>query len=138
MLRVAQGLAVFYGIASLAFPVLRAEQFMNAGLTTVAARMGPELFLFGVPLALSLLLGTLAGLLMLRRRPDRAEAQRAIGFVIGAPFMASGIVLPPELAPVVTSVGVFRPSRFRDEAEINRPAKPADSVENDPPPPRLW
>ncbi len=106
-LRIAQGLAVFYGLAALAFPALRAEHFMNAGFSTVLTRMGPALYLFGLPLALSLALGIAAGLLMLRRRPDRAEAQRALAFVIAAPFMAAGIVLPTDLAPVVTSLGLL-------------------------------
>ena len=106
-LRIAQGLAVFYGVTSIAFPVLRAERFLNVGVSTVLKNMGPELYLFGLPLVLSLLLGTAAGLLMLRRRPDRAEAQRALAFVIGAPFMASGIVLPADIAPVTTALGLL-------------------------------
>jgi adenylate cyclase len=106
-LRVAQGLAIFYCVAAIAAPELRAEQFLNAGLTAILRRMGPELFLFGMPLALSLLLGIAAGLLMLRRRPDRAESQRAIAFVIAAPFMASGMVLPPDIAPLTTTLGLL-------------------------------
>src|SRR6185503_14038209 len=44
---------------------------------------------------------------MLRRRPDRAEAVRLLAFAIGAPFMASGVVLPPTIAPVATSIGLL-------------------------------
>ena len=106
MLRVAQGLAVLYAVLSLTFPRLRAEHFGN-----LAHRQGEgfhaAFYLFMAPLAVSLLLGTLSGLLMLNRRPDRAEALRGIAFLIGAPFMASGMVLPIHLAPVSTAIGLL-------------------------------
>ena len=44
---------------------------------------------------------------MLRRRPDRAEALRLIAFAIAAPFMASGVVLPNNMAPVSTAIGLL-------------------------------
>ncbi|HEY5636681.1 MAG TPA: adenylate/guanylate cyclase domain-containing protein, partial [Burkholderiales bacterium] len=45
--------------------------------------------------------------LMLNRRPDRAESIRLVSFAIAAPFMASGLVLPIEMAPVTTAVGLL-------------------------------
>ena len=107
LLRVAQGLAVFYGLASLGFPTLRSEQFVNAGLGEVFQRNAPEFWLFALPLSVSLALGIFSGLLMLRRRPDRAEAVRLIAFAAAAPFMASGIVLPQEVSPIPTTVGLL-------------------------------
>ena len=107
LLRVAQGLAVFYGLASLGFPTLRSEQFVNAGLGEVFQRNGPEFWLFALPLSVSLALGIFSGLLMLRRRPDRAEAVRLIAFAAAAPFMASGVVLPANVAPVVMAIGLL-------------------------------
>lgn len=105
LLRIAQALAVLYGIAALAFPKLRSDHFVNAGLLEVFH--GPEFWLFALPLTLSLLLGSFVGLLTLRRRPDRAEAVRLLAFVAAAPFMASGVVLPPTVAPVVTAIGLL-------------------------------
>jgi class 3 adenylate cyclase len=67
----------------------------------------PEFWLFALPLTISLALSLFSGLLMLRRRPDRAESQRLLAFAIAAPFMASGIVLPNNLAPVSTAVGLL-------------------------------
>jgi len=67
----------------------------------------PAFYVFAVPLAVSLLLATVSGALMLRRRPDRAEALRGLAFLIGAPFMASGLILPLHLAPVSTAVGLL-------------------------------
>ncbi len=107
MLRVAQGLAVFYGLASLAFPKLRSDHFVNAGLHEVFGGGEPEFWLFALPLSLSLALGIFSGLLMLRRRPDRAEAVRLLAFAVAAPFMASGVVLPANVAPMAMSIGLL-------------------------------
>ena len=107
LLRIAQGLALFFFLASLAFPKIRFEQFIGAGLREVVMRGEPEFYLFTVPLVLSLVLAIFSGLLMLRRRPDRAESLRLIAFVLGAPFMASGLVLPGNMAPVATAIGLL-------------------------------
>ena len=107
LLRVAQVLAGFYGVASLAFPELRVNHFINAGMAEVFRRGEPEFWLFALPLTLSLVFGLFPGLLMLRRRPDRAEAVRLLAFAIGAPFMASGVVIPPTIAPVATAIGLL-------------------------------
>lgn len=107
LLRLAQLLAAFYGVASLAFPELRVNHFINAGFAEVFERGQPEFWLFALPLTLSLVFGLFPGLLMLRRRPDRAEAVRLLAFAFGAPFMASGVVLPPTIAPVATAIGLL-------------------------------
>ena len=106
MLRIAQGLAIFYGVVSLLFPVLRVEHFLNL-LRNPNESLHATFYLFAVPLALSLLLGTASGLLMLNRRPDRAEAMRGLAFLVGAPFMASGLVLPLHAAAVSTAIGLL-------------------------------
>ncbi|MCC6211034.1 MAG: adenylate/guanylate cyclase domain-containing protein [Burkholderiales bacterium] len=107
LLRVAQGLVVFYAIAAFAFPRLRVEKFINAGLHEVFMAAEPEFWLFALPLTLALALALFSGTLMLRRRPDRAESMRLIAFAIAAPFMASGVVLPGNVAPVTTAVGLL-------------------------------
>ena len=107
LLRIAQGLVVFYVLMALAFPDLRVEKFLNAGFREVFERGSPEFLLFALPLTISLLLSLFSGLLMLRRRPDRAEALRLLAFAIAAPFMASGVVLPNTMAPVSTAIGLL-------------------------------
>jgi len=107
LLRIAQALAVFYALASLVYPKLRVEKFLNAGFHEVFERGTPEFWLFALPLTLSLALSLFSGLLMLRRRPDRAEALRLIAFAIAAPFMASGMVVPNNIAPVTTAIGLL-------------------------------
>ena len=105
-LRVAQGLAAFYGVTSLAFPALRSEHFagLRAGSIDI---LEPGFWLFVVPLGVSLALGITATLFTLNRRPDRAEALRLKAFVIAAPFMASGMMLPLELAPLSMAIGLL-------------------------------
>ncbi len=106
LLRISQGLVVVYIVCALAFPKLRAEHFINL-MRDPGTSLHPSFFLFAVPLAISLLLATVSGLLMLNRRPDRAEALRGLAFLIGAPFMASGLVLPLHLAPLSTAIGLL-------------------------------
>jgi class 3 adenylate cyclase len=107
LLRVAQFLAAAYGLAALVFPAERAEHFTGALLVPAGEARSWWFTFFLAPLAVSLLLGAFSGLLMLNRRPDRAEAIRVIAFVIAAPFMASGMVLPAHLAPVGTAIGLI-------------------------------
>ena len=106
LLRTAQGLAAFYGVASLLWPKQRSEHFINL-MRNASDQVHPLFFVFAGPLVLGLFLGTVSGTLMLRRRPDRAEALRGIAFLIGAPFMASGLILPLHLAPVSTAFGLL-------------------------------
>ena len=105
-LRVAQGLAVFYGVVSLLWPELRAEHFVNLRLNP-GERLHPAFWLFAAPLGISLVLGIAAGLFTLNRRPDRAEALRLQAFAVAAPFMASGMVLPVNVAPLPTAIGLL-------------------------------
>ena len=106
MLRVAQALAAFYGLLALLFPRLHFNEFSNV-FRDASDAIHPAFFLFATPLALGLLLLMGSGLLLLNRRPDKAEALRGIAFLVGAPFMASGILLPMNLAPLATAIGLL-------------------------------
>jgi class 3 adenylate cyclase len=107
LLRIAQALTVVYVLAALAFPEVRVERFLNAGFREVFMAREPEFWLFALPLTISLALALFSGLMMLRRRPDRAESLRLIAFAVAAPFMASGMVLPNNVAPVATAIGLL-------------------------------
>jgi adenylate cyclase len=107
LLRLAQALALFYLAAAFVFPRMRVENFMGAGFREVFMVREPEFWLFALPLTLGLALSLFSGLLMLKRRPDRAEARRLVAFAISAPFMASGVILPPAIAAVSTAVGLL-------------------------------
>ena len=107
LLRVAQGLAIFYGVMALAFPRMRVEKFLGAGFREVFMVNETEFWLFALPLTLSLALGLFSGLLMLRRKPDLAEARRLVAFAIAAPFLASGVILPPSMAAISAALGLL-------------------------------
>jgi len=107
LLRIAQALVLFYIAMALAFPVMRVEKFLGAGFREVFMTREPEFWIFAMPLTVSLALGLFSTLLMLNRRPDRAEVTRLIAFAVAAPFMASGVVLPNNLAPVSTAIGLL-------------------------------
>lgn len=103
-LRVAQALAVAYGILALCFPRLRAYEFSGS---LSGSGLGPGFYLFAVPLGVSLVLGIASGIMTLNRRPDIAERQRLVAFLAASPVMAAGMVLPANLAPVMTSLGML-------------------------------
>ncbi len=107
LLRVAQGLALFYCLMAFAFPRMRVDNFLNAGFHEAFMVAQVEFWIFALPLTIGLVLAIFSGLLMLRRRPDRAEGRRLISFALAAPFMASGMVLPVDLAPVSTTIGLL-------------------------------
>jgi len=107
LLRIAQALVLYYCLMALIFPVMRVERFLNAGFHEVFMAAEPEFWLFALPLTISLALALFSGLLMLRRRPDRAESLRLLAFAAAAPFMASGVVLPNNVAPVTTAIGLL-------------------------------
>ncbi len=106
LLRIAQILALFYGAASVAFPELRVRWFFGV-FVEGGAMTHTGFWVFAVPLELSLVLAGISGLMLFNRRPDRSESLRLIAFLVGAPFMASGLVLPFTLAPIGTAIGLL-------------------------------
>jgi adenylate cyclase len=103
---VAQGLVVVYAVLALLYPEMRVRDFLG-GLFSEGGMMGRGFLLFAVPLETSLFLAGGSILLCLNRRPDPAERVRLIAFIIGIPFIASGLVLPFAVAPVATVLGLL-------------------------------
>ena len=106
LLRAAQGLAMFYGLIAIVFPQLRAEHFGNLSLAP-GEKLDTAFWLFSTPLMMSLLLGIVATLFTLNRRPDRAEARRLVAFAIAAPIMGTTFIVPPHVAPLAGAVGLL-------------------------------
>ena len=107
LLRVAQGLAILYGVLACVFPTQREAHFAGDLLLEAGTPRQWWFHLFFAPLGISLALATFSGLLLLKRRPDKAEGLRVVAFLLGAPFMASGMVLPQALAPIPTTIGML-------------------------------
>jgi class 3 adenylate cyclase len=105
LLRVAQALALAYGVLALVLPFQRIAEFNGVGLSAHGLR--PGFFLFAVPLLLSLVAGIFAGLMTLNRKPDVAERKRLVAFAAAAPFMASSMILPVQFAPVAGAFGLL-------------------------------
>jgi class 3 adenylate cyclase/uncharacterized membrane protein YjfL (UPF0719 family) len=103
---VAHGLVVVYAALSLMYPELRVREFLG-GLFSEGLMMSRGFLLFALPLEISLLLAGASMLLCLNRRPDRAERVRLVAFIIGIPFIASGLVLPFTVAPLATVLGLL-------------------------------
>ena len=106
LLRIAQGLALLYGLLVIAMPTQHATHFGNLVLFP-GEHVHWSFWLFFTPLALAILAGTAGTLFTLFRRPDKAEVRRLLAFAIGAPIMATGIILPPTIAPLSTAVGLL-------------------------------
>ncbi|MBL8376572.1 MAG: adenylate/guanylate cyclase domain-containing protein [Burkholderiales bacterium] len=106
LIRFAQGFAVLHALLALALPVEHALYFANLEALRFEAHQ-KEFYLFAVPLGLCVLCASASALLMLNRRPDRAEAVRGVSFILGAPFLAASIFLPVNLAPVSGITGLM-------------------------------
>jgi adenylate cyclase len=104
VLRVGQAAAVFYGLASVLWPELRAEQFIRAG-EQPRLFLKPGFWLFFAPVLLAMLSGLMSTLLLLNRRPDRAEAIRVIAMAASTPFLVAGFVLPLNAAALSAGIG---------------------------------
>jgi len=83
-LRVAQALALVYGLLWIAFPQ-KHDALLNGRTATL------DYWLFGVPLFSSLLLSIIP---IIRSRLDRAEAIRLEALGLAVPFLMSGLLLP--------------------------------------------
>jgi adenylate cyclase len=92
-LRLGQLSGLVYGAFSLLWPQLRLQAFIRAA-------DHPELFLsadfwlFMAPIALAMFAGLAGILLLLNRRPDRAEAIRVVAMALATPLFVAGFVLP--------------------------------------------
>jgi adenylate cyclase len=107
LVRVAQLLAGIYWVLALAFPRERSQYFIGDLFSATREKSPLWFWTFAVPLIVSLALGIFSGVLLFNRRPDRAESTRMLAFLASAPFMVSGIVLPPAVAPLGTAIGLL-------------------------------
>ncbi len=103
-LRVGQAAGLLYALLSIAFPRIRSDDFLFA-LNSSERLSRPGFWLFATPILLSTLTGLVAIVLMLNRRPDRAERIRVLALVVATPFLLSGFVLRVEYGPLAEMIG---------------------------------
>ncbi len=106
LIRMAQGLMILGGLMALILPVEHSLYFANV-LVLREALVQPMFWLFATPMLLAVVCGVASALLMLNRRPDRAEAVRGLSFALGAPFMAAASFLPTSIAPLSGIIGLM-------------------------------
>jgi adenylate cyclase len=106
VLRVGQLAALAYCALAVVFPVQRAEQFLGA-LTSVAVLGQPWFWIFCGPVVAAMLTGLGAILLLLNRRPDKAERLRVVAFAFSVPFFAASFVLPLQASALAVVLGEF-------------------------------
>ena len=105
-IRLAQGLVIYYGIASYMYPDIRLREFFG-GITSPLAWTPQVIIMFAAPLSLAMLLWAGSIALCLNRRPEPAERVRLISFMVAGPIIAAGIVLPRSIAPATTILGLI-------------------------------
>lgn len=93
LLRWGQGASVLYGALALIWPDLRLDHFIRAGATPRFWVL-PGFWLFATPLLFSSLCGLASVLLLLNRRPDRAERVRVVAMAIAVPLFLVSFILP--------------------------------------------
>ncbi len=107
LIRVAQGLMLFYGLMSMIYAEVRLNDYLGAFMQPDVALSQKGFWLFAAPLELAMLLGAVAAIMLLNRRPERAEAIRLFSFVASTPFLASGLILPLQWAAVTSAIGMM-------------------------------
>ena len=104
ILRFGQVCAAAYSVISIAAPDLRVQYFIRAA-TRPDSLEDWRFWLFAGPIELSALCGFAAILLLLNRKPDRAEKIRVLAMAAAVPFFLSGFILPRDLAAVACVIG---------------------------------
>lgn len=104
VLRVGQASGVLYGCFALIWPEIRTEEFLRAG-TDPHFYLKPGFWLFATPILFSTLTGLVGVLLLLNRRPERAETVRVLAMASSIPFFISGFILPLNAAAVSVVIG---------------------------------
>lgn len=107
LLRIGQALMLFYAVMSLVYPEVRVNDYLGAMMQPDTALSTKGFWLFALPLEVSLLLGGISVLMLLNRRPERAEVIRLLSFVASTPFLASGLILPIEWAAFSSAIGMM-------------------------------
>jgi len=105
-LRVAQGSAVLYGIATLVFWRVRAH-WLIFRLGDAGDLFSTRLIVLAVPFFVGVLLVGWVAVLTLNRKPDKPEKVRLIALAVALPFLACGFVVRPETAAYGTITGLM-------------------------------
>lgn len=104
VLRVGQLAGVCYGVFSVLWPETRVDSFLRV-FNHPASLLSPGFWLFSAPIAVAVLTGLVGIILVLNRRPDRAERIRILAMAVAVPFFLAGFLLPLRQAAISTVLG---------------------------------
>lgn len=104
ILRIGQASGVLYGIFALIWPEIRTEEFLRAG-TDPHFYAKPGFWLFASPILFSTFTGLAGVILLLNRRPERAETIRVLAMASSIPFFIAGFILPLNAAAISVVIG---------------------------------
>lgn len=104
ILRSGQIAGVLYAVLAIGWPQIRAEDFLRVGFSAAALnRWG--FWMFAAPVLYSTFAGLAGVLLLLNRRPDRAEKTRLYSLMGSIPFFLAGFVLAVNAAAISVVIG---------------------------------
>ncbi|HUS23697.1 MAG TPA: adenylate/guanylate cyclase domain-containing protein [Candidatus Binatia bacterium] len=106
LVRVGQAAGLLYGVLSTLLPEVRNRQFLGA-LAQPDAYRHYGFWLFLVPILLAAACGAASILLMLNRRPDRAERTRVTAMVAAIPFMSGSLVVGLHYSAILMVIGLL-------------------------------
>lgn len=104
ILRSGQVAGVVYALLAIFWPQVRAEEFLRAGVSHETFRRW-GFWMFAAPVLYSTFAGLVGVLLLLNRRPDRAEKTRLLAFTASVPFFLAGFVLTINAAAISVVLG---------------------------------
>ncbi|MES2491301.1 MAG: adenylate/guanylate cyclase domain-containing protein [Pseudomonadota bacterium] len=104
VLRSGQVAGVVYAVLAICWPQIRAQDFLRAGFSEVTmTKWG--FWMFAGPVLYSTFAGLIGVLLLLNRRPDRAEKTRLLALMLCTPFFLAGFVLSVNAAAISVVIG---------------------------------
>lgn len=107
MLRLGQFAGLIYFIEALLWPELRVKEFLATGTQGWDTLSRPGFWMFATPVLFSSLMGGTSTLLLLRRRPEKSERIRVLGFILAAPFLIASFILPVTIGALSVMIGLM-------------------------------
>lgn len=103
VMRISEVIIFGYALLMIALPEVRVRELY--GSLQIGAPLGPNALLLAVPWGAALGLIVIAGVRVLRERPDKAEAARILSMLVMMPLFALGLALPERLGPLAIALG---------------------------------
>lgn len=100
--RIAELLVVAYALMSVLAPAQRLQYLIGALGTGATA--SPWFWLFALPPTVAFVLIFVAGISMLRQRPDKAEAGRVASMLLVMPLLGVSFIMPVAWAPLTVAL----------------------------------